>query len=185
MVKTDIGDGKWLDAPAAASYARMRAVGMPPGITSAGRDAAEQQRLRDLYLAGKGNYALPPEKSLHVAGLAVDLPGNINDPATPRGWIRAHGFDHGWTAVANEPWHHEYNPTLDNRMEDDMTPELAARLEQIVSWMDGRFNQLAAWTRADANALKAVVAQMDPQAIADAIPADIADAVIAKLKERL
>lgn len=185
MSTATIGAGMWLEAGAAASYARMRAAGMPAGVTSAGRTAAEQQHLRDLYLAGQGSYALPPAESRHVAGLALDLPGHIADPSTPRGWIRAHGFEHGWSPVANEPWHHEYTPTLDNRQEDPMTPELAARLAEIVEWQrtqfayqNRRLDEVVTWMDRKFAGLDSTT----PEAAgADAT----ADAILAKLKAKL
>ena len=54
-----------LDTGAQASLARMVANGCPLQITTAYRDRAYQQRLRDLYLAGKGSYALPAGRRPH------------------------------------------------------------------------------------------------------------------------
>ena len=104
----------WLADDAAASYLRMLAAGCPAGITSAGRTRAEQQRLRDLYLAGKGNFALPPGNSQHELGLALDLP----EPA--RSWVRKNGAEYGWRKDVNpaENWHMEYVSTNDKHKDE-------------------------------------------------------------------
>lgn len=107
MALTYITPTKRLRPDAAASYKRMRADGMPSGVTSAHRSSAYQFRLWNAYRAGKGNFALHPDKSNHVKGIALDL------PLEAREWIRRHGAKYGWTRVANEPWHFDYNPSTD------------------------------------------------------------------------
>lgn len=100
--------GGSLSADAAASYNRMRAAGLPAGITSSFRSRAEQTRLRNLYLAGKGNYALPPGQSKHETGYSLDVP----EPA--RSWMAANARAHGWRRTnSSEPWHYDYFPAED------------------------------------------------------------------------
>lgn len=120
MDVVSIGSGHKLRADAAASYQRMRAAGMPAGVTSSYRTPAEQQALRDAWVAhvnGTGpqaNYALPPDESDHVRGTALDLPWGA------RVWVEQHGQAHGWHGVTNEKWHKAYNPTTDTHQEDEM-----------------------------------------------------------------
>lgn len=104
---SNISPTKRLRTDAAQSYARMRKAGLPSGITSAYRSWAAQQKLRDAYLRGKGNYAAKPEDSNHVKGTAVDV------PVKAANWIRHHGAKYGWTPVANERWHFDYTPSKD------------------------------------------------------------------------
>lgn len=105
----------WLEPLAAASYQRMRREGCPPGITSAGRSVAEQREL----LAELGPWlAVPPERSDHVKGCAVDFP----EPA--RSWVRAHP-EHGWRfEVDHEPWHGVHYPHLDQRVPRPVPPPM-------------------------------------------------------------
>lgn len=123
-----IAPGYQLEARAAASYARMRAAGCPPGITSAYRSSTLQAHLRREYLAGRGNYALPPGRSLHELGTALDLP----EPA--RAWARTHGRAYGWVRDINpaEPWHLEYNPDLDQGDDMPITDDDARRIAAAV-----------------------------------------------------
>lgn len=133
MTITFIAPGRWLATPAAESYARMRAAGLGPGITSAGRTNAEQVALfTDRYrvqIVGRGPYgdvrwwqgrryvrhssagpvAVPGSaSSRHEQGLSLDL------PLAERAWMRAHGAAHGWFAVVpGEPWHWEYQAHRD------------------------------------------------------------------------
>lgn len=141
MIRTTIsGSSFWLDAPVVTDYLAALKAGCPIGITSAGRDWAAQQRLRDRWLAyeayklyqqGYGpyapyapyaNFALPPEDSMHCLGRALDLPGRVGDKSTPRGWMRAHGKQFGFTPVANEDWHFDHHSTtaVTAPLEDDM-----------------------------------------------------------------
>lgn len=112
MLKTPIGGGFWLDAPAATAYAAMRRDGCPEGITSAGRTFAEQAALYARYLRDLATGRKPPRqasppgsaRSKHEKGTALDLP----EPA--RAWVRNHGSAYGWYAnqVKGEPWHFEF-----------------------------------------------------------------------------
>lgn len=134
-VKTN-GRSAWLDAPAAASYRRMLAAGMPAGgITDAGRTNPEQWELWRAYLAGKLKAtAAYPGTSKHETGRALDLTG------AALAWARAHGREFGWIPdlVPNEPWHIEYRADRDKHLTaptpegDDMfTEEDRATLRTI------------------------------------------------------
>ncbi|HWJ86225.1 MAG TPA: peptidoglycan-binding protein [Cellulomonas sp.] len=114
MNTTKVGGGHWLSTAAAASYQRMRAAGLPAGITSAGRTHDEQQHLYELYKAGKGAFALRPGSSKHELGLALDLP---DEGGNPRAWVRANGRRFGWVKDVNprEDWHMEYVAAKDEK----------------------------------------------------------------------
>ena len=105
-----------LDTGAQASLMRMVAAGMPLQITTAYRDREYQQRLRDLYLAGKGSYALPAGRSLHEQGLAVDFRWSasawLDFRAAPYGWFRPTGWNASNVATP-EWWHWEYRARND------------------------------------------------------------------------
>lgn len=126
MKKTSIGSGKWLDAPAAASYMRMVKDGMPVGgIASAGRTYAEQSRLWKLYLAGKGNLAARPGTSLHESGRALDITRRTaaqlwavkgGDPMKRKAGEHIRANDYGWyRTVPTEAWHFQYIPSKDKK----------------------------------------------------------------------
>jgi D-alanyl-D-alanine carboxypeptidase len=78
-------------------------------ITSGWRSAAYQQHLLDeaVYEYGSaeaaGEFVLPPEKSMHVTGNAVDV--GYTDANS---WLSQHGDDYGLCQIyANEMWHFE------------------------------------------------------------------------------
>jgi D-alanyl-D-alanine carboxypeptidase len=49
-------------------------------------------------------YVLPPEKSMHVKGIAVDV-----QPLDAAAWVESNGPALGWCRrYENEPWHFEY-----------------------------------------------------------------------------
>jgi D-alanyl-D-alanine carboxypeptidase len=51
-------------------------------------------------------YILPPEKSMHVRGIAVDV-----QPLASAGWMERNGGALGWCRrYQNEYWHFEYDP---------------------------------------------------------------------------
>lgn len=115
-VLTGIGGGFRLRVDAAASYARMRAAGMPAGITSAYRTYEQQAKLRAAYEKGAGGLAERPGRSWHGEGLALDLP----EPA--RSWAARYAAPFGWRrTISVEPWHFEYFPDRDTREDDDMS----------------------------------------------------------------
>jgi D-alanyl-D-alanine carboxypeptidase len=50
-------------------------------------------------------YVLPPEKSMHVKGIAVDV-----QPLASAGWVEEHGGALGWCRrYENEEWHFEFH----------------------------------------------------------------------------
>jgi LAS superfamily LD-carboxypeptidase LdcB len=52
-------------------------------------------------------YVLPPEKSMHVRGIAVDV-----QPLSSADWAAGHGHALGWCRrYLNEYWHFEYDRT--------------------------------------------------------------------------
>lgn len=123
MIKTDIGQGFWLDAQASGAYKAARTAGCPAGVTSAGRTTAEQAALYERYQRDLATGRKPPRKASapgskwdrHTKGLALDLPEHA------RSWMRAHGASFGWVAdlVPAEPWHFEYRAALDQHKGDD------------------------------------------------------------------
>ncbi|MET3803467.1 LAS superfamily LD-carboxypeptidase LdcB [Nakamurella sp. UYEF19] len=74
------------------------------------RSAAQQIALFDEYVKDYGEanarfYVLPPAKSAHVKGYAVDV-----QPATAYQWLQATKGRQGWCRMYdNEPWHFEYS----------------------------------------------------------------------------
>jgi hypothetical protein len=109
---TVIATGHSLATPAAASYARLTVLfggTIPiPKPLGAFRSFAQQQELRDLFLAGKGAFALPPGNSQHELGLAMD----VGKPA--RTWMKQNAGPHGWRrSNPKEAWHFEYNAAHD------------------------------------------------------------------------
>lgn len=124
MQRTDLGGGRgWLDAPAAASIARIDAqLGHPLQITEAGRTPRRQQELRDLYLAGKGEYAATVEESPHPRGEAID-----SDEAQRHLDLLA---EHGWyRPLKSERWHFLYRASHD-RHRNDPAPTGATASEE-------------------------------------------------------
>lgn len=122
MIRTDVGHGRgWLDAPAAASLARVdSALGRPLDVNSAGRTPEEQQEMVDRMNAG-GPFALPVGESVHEDGYAVDSDDadNLVELLAEHGWIR--------TALARgEWWHVEYFPHRDQHI-NDKTPSKRKR----------------------------------------------------------
>lgn len=130
-------DGGRLNDDAAASYNRVRAAGMPGGVTSSYRSRAQQQHLYDLWRAGKGNFALPPGSSKHETGYSLDLPSG------PREWLAKWGATYGWRRTnPKESWHFDYFPGEDQHR-SNRDPGLTARTqaalrqEQDGYWGDG------------------------------------------------
>jgi len=102
-----------LDATLAARVSAAReaaaAAGVPLVVTSGARSVAEQQQLFDDAVAEHGSaeaatrWVLPPDRSAHVHGLAVDV-----GPAEGWRWLGEQGAAHGLCQVyENEPWHFE------------------------------------------------------------------------------
>ncbi|WP_405064023.1 D-alanyl-D-alanine carboxypeptidase family protein [Kribbella sp. NBC_01505] len=86
-----------------------RADGVTIRINSGRRSAAKQQRLLDEAIKKYGSYreatrwVLPPNKSAHVQGKAVDI-----KPAAAMQWLDTNGWRFGvCRRYDNEPWHFE------------------------------------------------------------------------------
>lgn len=90
--------------------AAARGAGHDMRINSAFRTYGEQQELRDLYLAGRGNEAAPAGRSNHQNGIAIDInTGGFNTPLY--NWMVANGPTyHFIRTVSDEDWHWEYRP---------------------------------------------------------------------------
>ena len=85
------------------------AAGVELRITSGWRSHAEQAALFDAAVrkygstAAASHWVLPPGKSDHERGLAIDV-----GPAAGAAWLDAHGVHYGLCQrYANEPWHFE------------------------------------------------------------------------------
>lgn len=112
------GKAAWLNADAAASYERMKAVGLPGKcVNDAGRTNAEQRALYNAWL--KTGKTSPP--SVAYPGTSLHEKGNALDLAEPaRAWMHKFGKYYGWVNPAwakrsgtYEPWHFEYDPRKD------------------------------------------------------------------------
>ncbi|WP_328333440.1 M15 family metallopeptidase [Kribbella sp. NBC_00382] len=91
------------------AMAVAKAQGVPMRINSGRRSATKQQRLFDEALQKYGSYkaairwVLPPDKSEHVHGRAVDIA-----PQPAMAWLERVGWKYGICRVyENEPWHFE------------------------------------------------------------------------------
>ncbi|MET7304832.1 D-alanyl-D-alanine carboxypeptidase family protein [Embleya sp. NPDC005575] len=91
--------------------AAMAAEGITLNLNSGKRGWVHQQQLLDNKIAEVGSreealrWVLPPEKSMHVQGIAVDI-----YPANAQAWLQAKGSKYGWCRMYdNEEWHFEYN----------------------------------------------------------------------------
>jgi hypothetical protein len=102
-----------LDFAAADAWNAMRAESLrrydidiyPGGPLSAYRTYAQQSRLYDAFLAGRGAPANPPGSSSHEDGTAVDLETRLM-----RWVIDQIGWKYGWSKVhaPGEWWHVDY-----------------------------------------------------------------------------
>lgn len=151
MAYKTVAPGRQLEKAAAASYNRARRDGLPAGITSARRANAEQHNLfmsryraqetgsgtygdvrwyqgvRYVRVSSAGSVAIPgSEWSRHERGLSLDLP----EPA--RAWMRAHGHRYGWIKdlVPGEPWHFEYDRSLDTKKRLAIIPTFNAAVRR-------------------------------------------------------
>lgn len=117
MHTTTLAGGRgWLDAPAAASLARIDAeIGHLLQITDAGRTNAQQWENYEKYLNG-GSYAAYPGTSPHEFGNAIDTDERLVDLMARHGW---------WRPLRDEPWHFVYREWADRHRNDPApsTPE--------------------------------------------------------------
>ncbi|MGO1050548.1 D-alanyl-D-alanine carboxypeptidase family protein [Crossiella sp. CA198] len=111
---------------AEAAWKHVRQVAWEAGLTlcvhDGKRSAAAQQAEFDAAVALHGSaakarqFVLPPGKSLHVQGLAVDV-----QPRPSAAWLERTKGEFGWCRrYANEPWHFEF----DARYKTQGCPEL-------------------------------------------------------------
>lgn len=104
-------------ADVAAAWLAVAAAGEAQGITmclaDGKRSRAQQQATYDDYVVQFGQamadqYVLPPEKSAHVQGLAVDV-----QPYAAYTWLEGTAGRLGFCRIYdNEAWHFEYNPSF-------------------------------------------------------------------------
>ena len=109
-------DTKGMNPAAARAWTKAKEEASSKGVTlcahEAKRSVAQQKAEFDEALERyNGNrklaekYVLPPSKSLHVSGLAVDV-----QPRASAAWLERTAGALGWCRrYANEPWHFEYN----------------------------------------------------------------------------
>ncbi len=101
-------------ADAAAAYVAADAAAAAQGVlmclADGKRSRAQQQATYDEYVVQYGQgmadlYVLPPEKSAHVQGLAIDV-----QPYAAYTWLEATRGALGWCRMYdNEAWHFEYS----------------------------------------------------------------------------
>ncbi|NEA35036.1 M15 family metallopeptidase [Streptomyces sp. SID13031] len=91
------------------AMAAAKAAGVPIRINSGRRSKAKQARLLKEAIQKYGSYeeatrwVLPPEKSMHVQGKAVDIA-----PQAAMAWLGKNGWKYGiCRRYDNEPWHFE------------------------------------------------------------------------------
>ena len=75
------------------------------------RSSRQQQAQFDDYVKRFGTrelalkYALPPDESMHVKGVAIDV-----QPLSASGWVERSAGKYGWCRrYENEPWHFEFD----------------------------------------------------------------------------
>ena len=110
----EVQRGYYLNAGGAAdafiemSAAAMSENGIALKLNSAFRTMAEQQRLYDLWRAGKGKKAALPGWSNHQLGLAADIE-SADGTNQAFHWLTSNAARFRFKrTVASEPWHWEY-----------------------------------------------------------------------------
>jgi zinc D-Ala-D-Ala carboxypeptidase len=104
-----------LRADVLAAWRRLRAEADKNGVQlcvqDGKRSVGQQEKEFDEAVRRFGTrelaarYVLPPEKSMHVKGIAVDV-----QPANSAVWVEEHGGALGWCRrYANEQWHFEFH----------------------------------------------------------------------------
>jgi len=97
----------------AAATTAAAAAGVTLCVNDGKRSRAQQQATFDGYVAEFGlaaaqQYVLPPEKSAHVAGYAIDV-----QPAASAAWLEATDGSLGFCRMYdNELWHFEFAETF-------------------------------------------------------------------------
>lgn len=76
------------------------------------RSVAEEAKLWNNYISGKGPVASKPGTGVHGYGTAIDINGPINNTNSKQhAWLRQNAAKFGWYWVGQrygEPWHWEY-----------------------------------------------------------------------------
>jgi zinc D-Ala-D-Ala carboxypeptidase len=116
-------DGRYVDEPpdrlrpdVLDAWLRLEAAAGEHGVLlclhDGKRSVGQQQRqfadaVRQFGDAEQASrYVLPPEESMHVAGIAVDV-----QPLASAAWVERNGRPWGWCRrYENEAWHFEYDP---------------------------------------------------------------------------
>lgn len=108
------GNGTLLP-PAAQAWELMRSAAAADGINLQAIDTyrtwGSQERAYQAHLRGeKAANVLPPGKSRHGAGLAVDITtGSIIDRNDREWqWLESNARSFGWYPISNETWHWEF-----------------------------------------------------------------------------
>lgn len=110
---------KWGAAVDAAA-----AAGVTLCLNDGKRSRTQQQEIYDDYLRDYGEsvadeLVLPPDKSSHVTGFAIDV-----QPAEAYRWLQATKGSFGWCRTyENEPWHFEYRAAYAKKGCPDRLPE--------------------------------------------------------------
>ncbi len=110
---SEVGGGRYLNARAAPSYRAMMEAARRDGVNlqllSAFRSMEQQQRLYNLYRAGRGNKAARPGYSNHQMGLSVDLGNTGGYGGRNYRWLQQNAARFGfYNDVRGEPWHWTY-----------------------------------------------------------------------------
>jgi LAS superfamily LD-carboxypeptidase LdcB len=93
-----------------AVLAEAGQVGVDVCLADGKRSRAQQQQIRDEYVRDYGEemaelYTLPPERSAHVTGIAVDV-----QPRAASSWLEGTAGRLGFCRTYdNEPWHFEFD----------------------------------------------------------------------------
>ncbi len=112
------GSAARLLAPAASSWESMRSAAAASGFDLYAIDTYRswetQNGAYQAFLRGeKPANVLPPGKSVHGLGLAVDFTTgsllSLSDPEWQ--WLTANAHQFGWYPISNESWHWEFRGT--------------------------------------------------------------------------
>lgn len=106
-------DRGWLDAPAAASVARLdAALGRPLSVDAAGLSRDFQGQLWQEWRDGVGVYSRHPDDSAHPLGLAIDTLDWFEhvDLLNEHGWFQTIFWSNG---IIREHQHFEYDAARD------------------------------------------------------------------------
>lgn len=141
-------DGQRVEKNVAAAYRKLEAAfkakfGLDLLVTSGTRTAAEQRKLRNDYLAGRGGLAAPVGRSNHEEGgprgpRALDVRDSGRDAGVTRAgstrakWLRANASKYGFNPAGYgfsqvEPWHIEFTGTVGKYAAPASNPKPASK----------------------------------------------------------